>query len=97
MQSRSDSRSHLFTIHSAQEEPTFPLVNVPDHTLDEEGIKEKRRQRLMKAGYDARNRAKIEKEEERKAAEEQHRRDEEERRNDPRAWAAKIRHEYEVS
>lgn len=73
------------------------MVNVPDHTLDEEGIKEKRRQRLMKAGYDARNRAKVEKEEERRAAEEQHRRDEEERRNDPRAWAAKIRQEYEVS
>ena len=43
--------------------PTFPLVDVPDASLDEEQIKEKRRQRLMKAGYDAREKARIEREE----------------------------------
>lgn len=36
------------------------MVDTPDHALDEEGLKEKRRQRLMKAGYDARERAKAE-------------------------------------
>ena len=44
-----------------EEVPTFPLVEIPDHELDEERIKEKRRQRLLKAGYDARMRAKAEK------------------------------------
>jgi actin-related protein 5 len=45
-----------------QGEPSFPLVDVPDHQLDEEGLKEKRRQKLMKAGHDARERAKAERE-----------------------------------
>jgi actin-related protein len=31
-----------------------PLIDVPDHQLNEEDLKEKRRQKLMKAGYDAR-------------------------------------------
>jgi actin-related protein 5 len=40
-------------------------VDVPDHQLNEEELKEKRRQRLLKAGYDARSRAKAEREAER--------------------------------
>ena len=36
-----------------KEEPTFPLVNIPDHQLTEEQIKEKRKQKLNKAGSDA--------------------------------------------
>lgn len=43
-----------------KEEPTFPLVNIPDHQLTEAEVKEKRRQKLNKAGYDARMRAKAE-------------------------------------
>ena len=39
-------------------------MDIPDEELDDEGKKEKRRQRLMKAGYDARERMKREKEEE---------------------------------
>jgi actin-related protein 5 len=78
-----------------QEEPTFPLADTPDQELDEEGIKEKRRQRLMRAGYEARLRAKAEKEEERKLREAELKRDDDERINNPRAWASKIRHEYE--
>ncbi|POW11500.1 hypothetical protein PSTT_05228 [Puccinia striiformis] len=61
-------------------EPSFPLVDTPDHQLDEEGLKEKRRQKLMKAGHDA---AEIE------------RRDEEERLSNPNAWLAKVRTQYE--
>lgn len=37
------------------------MIDVPDDELDEEGIKEKRKQKLMKAGYDARMRMKAEK------------------------------------
>lgn len=48
------------------EEPDFSLVDVPDDQLDEETLKKKRTQRLMKANHEARARAKIEKERERK-------------------------------
>lgn len=41
--------------------PSFPLVDTPDDQLDEDGIKEKRKQKLLKANYDARMRAKEEK------------------------------------
>lgn len=77
--------------------PSFPLVEVPDHELDEESIKEKRRQRLMKAGYDARMRVKAEKAEERRLEEEARKQDEEDRMQDPIGWAKSRRQEYEVS
>ena len=43
-----------------QEIPTFPLIAIPDHQLTETELKEKRKQKLNKAGYDARMRAKAE-------------------------------------
>lgn len=43
------------------EEPSFPLVDTPDEELNDEQIKEKRKQRLLKASYDARMRLKAEK------------------------------------
>lgn len=43
------------------EEPTFPLVDRPDADLTEDEIKEKRKQKLYKAGYDARMKIKAEK------------------------------------
>lgn len=43
----------------------FPLLEVPDEQLDEDGIKEKRHQRLMKSGVEARIRARVEKERDR--------------------------------
>lgn len=54
-------------------ETAWPLAAIPDEELDEELIKEKRRQKLLKANYDARMRAKEEKqkEEEEKAKFEQ--------------------------
>ena len=42
--------------------PSFPLVDIPDHQLTEDQIKDKRKQKLNKAGYDARMRLKAEKE-----------------------------------
>lgn len=77
------------------ETPTFPLADVPDDQLDEDGVKEKRKQRLMRAGYEARLRAKAEKEEEHRLAEAEIKKDDEERLNDPRGWASKKRREYE--
>lgn len=42
----------------------WPLVEIPDSELSEEDVKEKRRQKLLKANHDARMRAKEEKEKE---------------------------------
>lgn len=69
-----------------QEEPTFPLLDIPDDQLDEEGIKQKRQQRLMKSNYDARQRAKVEKEKEKARLAEEQRLDDERRENDPQGW-----------
>lgn len=70
---------------------------MPDHTLNEEDLKEKRRQRLMKAGYDARIRAKAEKEHDRMVAEEARRKDEEARLTDPQGWLRSVRQKHEAS
>lgn len=66
----------------------FPLLDVPDDQLDEDGIKEKRHQRLMKSGVEARIRAKAEKERERTRIAEEKRLDEEHRINHPDDWVA---------
>ncbi|KAF8605000.1 actin-like protein Arp5p [Ceratobasidium sp. AG-I] len=79
-----------------QEEPTYPLLDVPDAELDEDELKEKRRQKLLKAGYDARVRARKEKEAAKKEKEEEERRELEERTTDPTGWAAKLREDHEL-
>ena len=98
-----------------QEEPSFPLADVPDDQvaaspgtcllfcslpcmmqLDEDGLKEKRRQRLTKAGFEARMRARREKEREKAHREDEARRENEERQRDLRGWTARIRAEHEV-
>ncbi|KAL2407916.1 Actin-like protein arp5 [Exophiala dermatitidis] len=66
----------------------FPLLDVPDDQLDEEGLKEKRHQRLMKSGVEARIRAKEEKERERARAAEEERRDIEMRETRFDEWLA---------
>ncbi|KIX04311.1 uncharacterized protein Z518_05178 [Rhinocladiella mackenziei CBS 650.93] len=66
----------------------FPLLDVPDDQLDEDGIKEKRHQRLMKSGVEARIRAKAEKERERARAAEEERKDLEMRENRFDEWLA---------
>ncbi|KAI0770954.1 actin-like protein Arp5p [Trametes elegans] len=79
-----------------EEPPSFPLVDVPDEELDEDGLKEKRKQKLMKAGHEARERAKREKEREREEREAEEKREEEERDRDLTGWAAKLRREQEA-
>ncbi|RPD59335.1 actin-like ATPase domain-containing protein [Lentinus tigrinus ALCF2SS1-7] len=76
--------------------PSFPLVDVPDEELDEDGLKEKKKQKLMKAGYEARERAKREKEREREERAAEERREEEERDRDLVGWASKLRKEQEA-
>lgn len=74
-----------------QEEPTFPLLEIPDDQLDEEGIKQKRQQRLMKSNYDARLRARVEKEAEKARQAEEQRLDDERREADPEGWIGERR------
>jgi actin-related protein 5 len=73
------------------EEPTFPLLEVPDDQLDEEGLKQKRQQRLMKSNYDARQRAKVEKAKEKARQAEEQRLDDERRLNDFEGWVGERR------
>ena len=70
------------------EEQNFPLLDVPDEELDEQGIKDKRHQRLLKSGVDARLRAKAEKERERIRLAEEERLDLEMRENNFDDWVA---------
>ncbi|KAH9891307.1 actin-like protein Arp5p [Cubamyces lactineus] len=76
-----------------EEPPSFPLVDVPD---EEDGLKEKRKQKLMKAGYEARERAKREKEREREEREAEEKREEQERDRDLAGWASRLRKEQEA-
>lgn len=80
-----------------EEEPTFPLVDRPDEELNEDEIKEKRKQRLMKAGWEARVKIREEKRREKERLDEEKRQEELERATDPQAWAARLREEQEVS
>ncbi|TFY57542.1 hypothetical protein EVJ58_g6958 [Rhodofomes roseus] len=76
--------------------PQFDLLDTPDDELDEDGLKQKRQQRLMKAGYEARERAKKEKEREREEKLAEERREQEEREGDLVGWSSKLRKEQET-
>ncbi|THU89436.1 actin-like ATPase domain-containing protein [Dendrothele bispora CBS 962.96] len=80
--------------------PSWPLVDIPDDQLDEDQLKEKRKQKLLKAGYEARLRQKKEKEMEKQREKEEKEReekaDEEEREGDFMAWKRKLRGEQEA-
>lgn len=64
--------------------------------MNEEELKEKKRQRLLKAGYDARIRAKEEKEVEAKKVEEKARMDAYEKEHHFDRWLQKLRDDYSV-
>lgn len=74
----------------------FPLVDRPDEELTEEEIREKRKQRLMKAGWEARVKIREEKQREKERVAEEQRKEEEERLTDPDGWARKLRLQHEV-
>lgn len=73
-------------VEEDQEAPNFDLLEVPDEELDETQLKAKRQQKLMKSNYDARQRAKAEKEAERARIAEEERLDRERRENDLDSW-----------
>ncbi|KAI3615652.1 chromatin remodeling complex subunit [Moniliophthora roreri] len=79
-----------------EETPSFPLADVPDDQLDEEGLKEKKKQKLLKAGFEARARARKEKEREREEKEREEKKEEEERDADLGAWSRRMRQEQET-
>ncbi|KAI7565199.1 actin-like ATPase domain-containing protein, partial [Hortaea werneckii] len=74
-----------------EEPPTYPLLEIPDDQLDEEGIKAKRQQRLLKSNHDARARAKAEKEAEKARQAEIQRQDDLRRENDLEGWVEERR------
>lgn len=80
-----------------EEEPSFPLLDTPDEELDEEGLKEKRKQKLMKAGWEARVRARREKEREREEKEAEEQKEAEERERDLVGWTVRLRKEHEAT
>lgn len=69
-----------------EEPPTYPLLDIPDDQLDEDGLKAKKAQRLLKANHDARARAKAEKEAEKARQAEVQRLDDERREADLEGW-----------
>ena len=69
-----------------EEIPAFPLLDIPDEQLDEAGLKQKRHQRLLKSGVEARARAKVEKEQEKARKAEEQRLDDERRLHDLEGW-----------
>lgn len=74
-----------------EEPPTYPLLETPDDQLDEEGLKQKRHQRLLKANHEARARAKAEKEREKARKAEEERLDNERREKNLDEWITERR------
>ncbi|CCE86447.1 Piso0_004937 [Millerozyma farinosa CBS 7064] len=64
----------------------WPLINIPDDQLSPEEIKEKRKQKLLKANYDARIRAKEAKKQEAELLAKQSKEEEEWRERDLEGW-----------
>ncbi|ORY86793.1 putative chromatin remodeling complex subunit [Protomyces lactucae-debilis] len=79
-----------------KEAPDFSLVDVPDAQLDEAGIKAKRGQRLLKYSYDARQRAKAEKQAQRERDEADRLADIAKRERDLGEWVAGKRRQRQV-
>ncbi|GAB7349891.1 hypothetical protein MBLNU459_g0583t1 [Dothideomycetes sp. NU459] len=83
---RKQRKGDVGDMEEVEEPPTYPLLDTPDDQLDEEGLRQKRQQRLLKANHDARARAKAEKEREKARIAEEERLDNEKREQDPETW-----------
>lgn len=79
-------KNKLMGIVEEKEEPKYDLIDVPDNQLNEEQVKEKRKQKLLKASQDAREKIKIEKEKQAKVEEERAKQDDEWRSSDFTSW-----------
>lgn len=78
-------------VEEEEEPPTYPLLEIPDDQLDEDNLKQKRQQRLLKSNHDARARAKAEKERGKARKAEEERLDAERRENDFDNWVRERR------
>jgi len=78
-----------------KEKPVFPLLDIPDDQLTPEERNQKRRQKMLKASYEAREKIKKEKEEERLRIEEEKRKEEEKRLKDPEGWLKNLHKQHE--
>lgn len=74
----------------------FSIDSVLSFQLDDEGLKEKKKQKLLKAGFEARARARREKDREREEREREEKKEEEERELDLVGWSKKMKQEQEV-
>ncbi|SCU84597.1 LAMI_0C08130g1_1 [Lachancea mirantina] len=82
-------RARVLDVEEEQEEDAntkFDLVDIPDDQLDEAQIREKRKQRLLKANLEARQRAKEEKLEREKIEQEAREKDVQWRKEDLSGW-----------
>ncbi|KAF2860260.1 actin-related protein, ARP5 class [Piedraia hortae CBS 480.64] len=79
------------------EVPTYPLLDIPDDQLDEEELKQKRQQRLLKSNHEARARAKAEKAAEKERQAEIQRKDDERREADLDGWLDERRAAYQTT
>ncbi|OMJ21858.1 Actin-like protein arp5 [Smittium culicis] len=71
--------------------PVFDLLDVPDEQLSRDDLKEKRKQKLMKANIDARDRIRAAKLEEEKRQEEEIRKDNELKQNNFELWLSQVK------
>lgn len=76
--------------------PVFDLIDIHDDELSEDSKREKRKQKLLKAGYDARERARLAKEAEEAAKEELARQDSEFQARDFQGWLEALRSKHEA-
>lgn len=74
-----------------EEPPSYPLLDIPDEELDEERLKQKKAQRLLKSNHEARARAKAEKEAEKARQAEIQRLDDARREADLDLWVEERR------
>ncbi|KAF3927519.1 Actin-1 [Arthrobotrys entomopaga] len=87
------SRNKDLGIEEEEEEevPSFPLLDIADEDLDEDGLKQKKAQKLLKANYEARQRVRAEKEKERERLRLEAEKEEERRTNDLDGWISEKR------
>lgn len=78
------------------EEPNFHLLSIKDEDLTEEQLKEKKGQKLQKANYDARKKAKEEKLIEKQKKEEEQRKEKEWREKDLQGWLESKRSQLKI-
>ena len=74
-----------------EEPPSYPLLDIPDEELDEERLRQKKAQRLLKSNHEARARAKAEKEAEKARQAEIQRLDDARREADLDSWVEERR------